>query len=42
MGNFPTLLISKPITANPRAYNISKTIPCSKVANSSLVTQVYK
>lgn len=41
IGNFPTLLIKMPITANPIAYNDSKTIPCSNVANSNFVTQIF-
>lgn len=42
IGNFPTRLIRRPITAKPPAYNISKTIPCSSVANSSFVMQTYQ
>lgn len=41
IGNFPTLLIKRPITAKPMPYKISRMIPCSSVANSSFVMQTY-
>lgn len=41
MGNLPTLLMSRPMIANPKAYKISNTIPCSNVASSSFVMQAY-
>lgn len=39
IGNFPTFLISKAVTNEPMAKEISQITDCSSVANSNLVTQ---